>query len=169
MKIRHLAFCVALTLCFAACGEDIAPPISISRDGGSSGMSSSGDSAPGVDAPAGCDLSVDPQASPACVDENVGVFVDGAQGVDTNSGSRAAPLKTIAAALSSAGPKRIYVCEGSYAEALVIKARAAVYGGFACTTWTPGTLKVQVIPAAIGYVLTITKIRKNLTNHTSEA
>jgi Protein of unknown function (DUF1565) len=159
MKSRHLAFCFAL----ASCGDDIAPPASIPRDGGSSGMSSGGDSAPGVDAPAGCDLSVDPQASPACIDENVGVFVDGAKGVDTNAGSRTAPFKTIGKAISIAGAKRVYVCAGTYAESVLLKSRAAVFGGFACGTWAPGTAKVQIAPTSVGYALDVQKVAEAVT------
>jgi hypothetical protein len=85
-----------------------------------------------------CDLTKSPSASPGCIDEAYGVFVDVASGKDDNRGSKGSPYKTIAKALSSNGTKRVYVCEGSYPEGIKLTAGASVYGGFTCGSWVAG-------------------------------
>ena len=47
------------------------------------------------DAPVGCDLSLDPKDSPACVADSVGVFVDSTKS-DGNTGTMESPVATIA-------------------------------------------------------------------------
>lgn len=94
----------------------------------------------GVDAPPGCDPGADPKDSPACVVDSFGVFVDAANGKDTNAGTKLAPVKTIGHALSIVGTKpRIYVCEGAYAEDVVLNAShdgVSMYGGWKCADWS---------------------------------
>ena len=93
-----------------------------------------------TDAPANCDLSKDPKDSPACVDDSVGVFVDATNGKDANAGTKAAPLQTITTALTKADAQhvRLYVCEGTYAEDVVVDAthNGSIYGGWKCADWT---------------------------------
>src|SRR6185503_5893816 len=105
----------------------------ICTDGGS------GDG-PGIDAPANCDLSKDPKDSPACVDDSVGVFVDATSGKDSNAGTKEAPVKTIGAALAKIGSfTRVYVCEGSYAEDLLLDSShdgVSLFGGWKCSDWS---------------------------------
>jgi hypothetical protein len=89
--------------------------------------------------PANCDLAKDPMDSPACIDDGIGIFVDGAGGDDGNAGSKAKPFKTIGKAIASAGAKpRVYVCAGTYAEdvALDQKNAVSIYGGLTCGGWT---------------------------------
>ena len=117
-----------------------------------------GDAQADVVAPPGCDLTQDPKDSPACVDDGVGVFVDAAKGADTNPGTRSAPLKTVSKAVEAAGNKRVYVCEGVYAETLTVKVKASVYGGFTCADWKPGVAPVQIAPSQEGYALDIQKV-----------
>jgi len=101
-----------------------------------SGSSSSGDGSADVstiDAPPGCDLTKDPKDSPACIDDAVGIFVS-PTGSDGATGAKGAPVKTIGKALSIAGPKRVYVCEGSY-DGFELKTGTTIAGGFACADW----------------------------------
>ena len=112
-------------------------------DGG--GSSSGGDAAADVstiDAPPGCDLTKDPKDSPACIDDAVGIFVS-PTGSDGASGAKGAPVKTIGKALSIAGPKRVYVCEGSY-EGFELKTGTTIAGGFACADWNYTGTKPKV-------------------------
>jgi hypothetical protein len=127
-------------------------------DGTCSGAGST-DGGWAVDAPAGCDATKDPGDSPACVDDSVGVFVDGAGGVDTNDGSKAKPFRTIARALASTGQKpRVYVCAGTYVDNVTLDPahRASVYGGFACNGWSYDKAANPVlVKPATGYALEI--------------
>jgi hypothetical protein len=116
---------------------------STSRDGGSN-PSDVGNHDGG--AKAGCDLGRDPIDSPACIDEGVAVFVDGLRGDDTSEGSRARPLRSIMQAVSVAGQKRVYVCEGSYPDRLTLTRFTTLYGGFDCASWAPGTKPTLVRP-----------------------
>ncbi len=89
--------------------------------------------------PKNCDLTADINASPACIDDGIGIFVDGVGGADTNAGTKENPFKTIAHAIAAAGVKpRVYVCAGSYAEDVSITQTNAIsiYGGLQCGTWT---------------------------------
>ncbi|HEX7604515.1 MAG TPA: DUF1565 domain-containing protein, partial [Polyangiaceae bacterium] len=95
----------------------------------------------GVDAPVGCDLTRDPKDSLACVADSVGMFVDATTGDDAaGDGSKAKPLKTIGKALEKVGSRpRIYVCDGTYAEDVVLDAThdgVSLYGGWKCGDWT---------------------------------
>ena len=101
-------------------------------------LGDAGDS--GVDAPPGCNPDVDPKDSPACVADSFGIFVDAANGNDTNAGTKEAPVKTIGAALGKVGSlTRVYVCEGTYLEDLLLDAShdgVSIYGGWKCSDWS---------------------------------
>lgn len=112
--------------------------------------------APEVAAPDGCDLAKPPREAPACVDDGVGVFVSPA-GDDGATGSKTAPLKTIAQGVELArgrGLPRVYVCEGTYDKAVEITAAVSVYGGFSCT-WTYTGAKPKLAPTS-GIALRVT-------------
>lgn len=95
-----------------------------------------------TDAPVSCD----PATDPSCVDEKQGLFVDVAKGTDGGEGTKAAPLKSITAALGKLGTKtRIYVCDGAYPGTLAIKTSVAIYGGFACADWKAGGGKTTIV------------------------
>lgn len=71
--------------------------------------------------------------------ERFGVFVSAA-GTAEGDGSRQRPVSTLARGIELAKPqaKRVYVCNGTYAEALVVTNTVSVIGGFDCadaTTW----------------------------------
>ena len=126
-------------------------------DADGSAMDSPNDG-PGIDAPPGCDLTKEPKDSPACIDDGVGVFVDASKGVDAAAGTKAAPVKTIKAALEKAGAKRVYVCEGSYPENVKVTAANSIYGGFACTTWARTAAKAKVTSPSAAPALRIEKV-----------
>lgn len=76
-------------------------------------------------------------AEPPPVDELTeayGVFVSPA-GSTSGAGTREAPLSTIGAGIAKAkeSGKRVYVCKGTYKEALELKSGISVLGGYACT------------------------------------
>lgn len=83
------------------------------------------------------------------------VFVDTRSGLDGNDGSRAAPKRTIAAAIgaASASNRDVYVSEGNYVESVVLSAGVSVFGGYlASAGWTraAGDLVTIFSPSAIG-------------------
>jgi hypothetical protein len=112
-----------------------------------------------VVAPPGCDLTQSPKDSPACVDDSVGVFVDGTNGADSNTGTRTSPKKTIGAALSAAGAKpRVYICEGTYPEHVKLATAVSLFGGFACASWTYTGGKPKIAPNDVGYAFEVSKV-----------
>ena len=105
------------------------------------------DGGPDVVAPPGCDLTVSPKDSAACVDDSVGVFVS-PSGDDGATGKKAAPLKSIGKAIEVAGARglpRVYVCEGSYDTNVEIKAPVGIHGGFSCG-WAYTGAKPKLAP-----------------------
>jgi hypothetical protein len=120
------------------------------------------------------DVARGPSESACAVDEAYGVFVapPAAGGSDTaGSGTRKAPLATISngVAAAKASGKSVYVCGGSYAEAVVIDAShdgVNLYGGLDCTSWAYAPAnRVVVAPRAPGYALEV----KDLTAGTTIA
>ncbi len=139
-----------------------------STDGGSptdatSAKESSDGGADVVDPPiaARCNPAADPKDSPLCLTNTYGVFVNGTTGADTSAGTKEAPLKTIGAAIakaSTATQKRVYVCEGTYAEHLVLDAAhdgISVYGGWSCADWHYTGTQAKVAPNDAGYALKV--------------
>jgi hypothetical protein len=113
----------------------------VAPDGGNdaTGLDVALDVSNDLNIPQGCDLTADITASPACVDDGIGVFVDVTSGADTNDGTKASPFKTIGHAIGAAGSKvRVYVCAGTYAEDVSITQTNAisVFGGLQCGTWS---------------------------------
>ena len=114
--------------------------------------------------PADCEMEKEPKESPACVDDGVGIFVDGARGDDGNAGTKGAPKKTVNAALSAVGGKpRVYVCAGEYVEAVKVTSGVSLYGGFACGAWTYTGNKAKVTSPAGGYALEIANVASAVT------
>jgi hypothetical protein len=138
VPMRSIVFACFAGSWLVGCSSDaIAPCTTCTDDGGdaSAPMDAAGD----VVVPMNCDLAKDPSDSPACIDDGIGVFVDGMAGDDNNPGTKAKPLKTIAKGIQAAGAKpRVYVCAGTYAEDVVLGQQNAVsiYGGLVCGAWT---------------------------------
>ena len=132
---------VGLSACPAFPSGDLCDQKGVAcADGGmgeGGGSDGGADGAP--DAPPGCDLGKEPKDSPACVSDAVGVFVS-PMGIDTNPGTKQSPVKSIGKALSLVGSKpRVYVCEGTYAEDVVLDAShdgVSIYGGWSCNGWS---------------------------------
>lgn len=80
--------------------------------------------------------------------EKFGYFVT-EKGNDDDDGSRAKPFATIAKAMSKAkiDGKRIYVCAGTYAEALTLEDGVSMIGGYDCSRseWANGTSNSRVV------------------------
>lgn len=101
-----------------------------------------------------CEPAMDPKDHPACVDDTFGVFVDKEGGDDSNAGTRAAPVKSVSAALSKLdGKKRVFLCEGNYFEHITISSPVSIHGGFACGTWSYNGTKARFAPNDTGYIL----------------
>jgi hypothetical protein len=122
------------------------------------------DAAPAEAEAAVCDPTGLPTVSPCVVDEAFGVFVSPA-GNDADAGAagtRAAPMRTLARALSVAKStgKRVYACDNGtgYAETITINAAVdgvALFGGFTCTDWTYSTTRRAVVRSPNGLALVV--------------
>lgn len=139
-------------------------------DAPADGLSSSGSSADGGDA-ATCNGANAP--SSGCVlSSNFGVFVSPA-GMDSNPGTKDAPVATIGHALdlavaADAGvAKAVYACGAQYNENLVVGSSrdgVNVYGGFNCESWGyDSNMKAVVAPSATGFALTVTGLNAGVT------
>jgi hypothetical protein len=112
------------------------------------------------------DAAIDPRVG-VCVDDESGVFVAPDGDDDANTGTRAAPYKSIKNGLEKAkarGPGHpVFICKGEYAEAILINATldgADVYGGFDCKSgWTyDPDYRTIVKPSAPAVPLSIRKV-----------
>ncbi|MDB4995873.1 MAG: Glycine-rich cell wall structural protein precursor, partial [Myxococcaceae bacterium] len=131
-------------------------------DGGSEAEVDSGPTLP-----PGCDGALDPKSAPCQVANETGVFVS-PQGVDTQPGTRQAPLHTITAGIKKVLSRQaetgqrlvgVFVCEGAYTEALAMKGAGqgvSVFGGFSCAAdWAHTGASSTVKPAEKGYALRV--------------
>jgi hypothetical protein len=99
--------------------------------GGDGGVDGEG----GVKPPDGCDATKEPKDSPKCVSSDFGIFVS-PKGTPNGTGKIDSPVNTIAAGLAKTGAiRRLYICDGAYAEHVVLKSAVSLYGGFNCDTW----------------------------------
>jgi hypothetical protein len=123
----------------ATCGNGTAPP----TEGGADVIDGGGADAP-------VDPCVNTPTDPKCLDENTALFVSAPNGVDaTATGTQAKPFKTIGAALGkiTAAKRRIYVCDGTYAEDLALNTShsgVSLFGGIDCTFKAVSTNKPVV-------------------------
>jgi hypothetical protein len=119
-----------------------------------------------VDAAVSCDAVSEANYTSCSLTDTSGVFVS-PNGSDSAAGTMRAPLKTITEGLAKAalGPKRVFVCAGTYDEHLVVGASpdggtsedgVGVYGGFDCTAWNyQASNAVKVAPSTTGYALEV--------------
>src|SRR5438876_120273 len=92
-------------------------------------------------------------SSPSCITVVVAedaIYVSPA-GDDAANGTRAAPLKTIGAALAlagSSGKNRVNVAQGTYPENVQLRSGISLYGGYDPATWTrdPATFITTIGP-----------------------
>ena len=127
------------------------------RDGGEAGPGDAGAEAEA--APPSCNLAADPKDDAAlCVTDAVGVFVDATHGLDTNTGTKASPWKTIGKAVAAA-PSRVYICAGTYPAAVNVTSSVSLYGGWSCSDWSYSASNAVVIaPTAAGAALTLSHV-----------
>ena len=149
---------IAVAACGSSddCNETKTCPGAVPGEGGVDG--DSGTDGPVIVPPKDCDLAKEPKDSPACVDDMVGVFVDAQSGVDSGPGTKMSPVKTIKAALEKAGQKRIYICEGTYAERVKLTGPNSIYGGWSCGKWEHTGTKVLVAPTEAGFALHVDNV-----------
>lgn len=99
----------------------------------------------GSDAPV--DQCVNTPTDPKCLDETKALFVSNPNGNDADAlGTQAKPFKTIGAALAklTTEKRRIYVCDGTYAEDIALNAthsNLSILGGIDCTWHAAPALK----------------------------
>lgn len=152
-----LAACTGSDAPVAGDNFDVTPPGAI--DGGTDGPTGTDGGAPACD----------PNASPVptcLVNEATAVFVSSSLGADSNDGSRAKPLKSIAAAIAAAAPtkKRVYACAETYDEAIAMVDGVSLFGYFDCTAASPwivdtkkfATIHAPTSPAILARNLTLT-------------
>ncbi len=99
-------------------------------DANSSDVSSSDSPADGYDGFT-CDLTQAPRIESCVISDSLGVFV-APSGSDSNDGTMDHPFQTVQYAVDHASPKRVYVCDAQYAEAVSVTVPVSVYGGLAC-------------------------------------
>lgn len=131
-----------------------APDANGSADGGAPDSNTQPDAAPCVPQ-AGEDRPDDDFADTNCdgIDGDVtqAVFV-APSGSDSAAGSMSAPVATLSKAveLAQAAQKDVYVCNGTYAENVVVDTTGvALYGGYDCTkSWSRGSERAVVAPGS---------------------
>lgn len=103
---------------------------------------------------------LDGTAKQSDLDEKLGVFVSTTGSVDAE-GTRGRPVSTIAKgiAMAKATGKRVYVCAGTYREAIVVEDGIPMVGGLDCSTpeWAIGNGRSRVESPTIP-ALSATKI-----------
>ncbi len=145
----------------------VKPDSPIGTDGSDDGSNDGGLDALPDTAPPGCEPGKDPKDSPPCVTDDYGIFVS-PKGSDSAAGTMAAPVQTIATALTKTDAKhpRIYVCAtaGDFKEQISVTAAndgLGIYGGWDCTksgwpyTGTTGAATLSKVDPAKGVALKI--------------
>lgn len=109
-----------------------------------------------------------PSAKPKVLDDKCGVFVS-LTGVDTNGGTKASPLRSVAQGATlakSTGKAWVFVCQGTYSEnSIVVNGDLGLYGKLDCTdgTWTVGAARAVIEASEAGKpVLTFNKSKGRL-------
>ena len=126
---------------------------------GGGGEAGVGQDADGATTPPGCKPEADTIDAPACAADDFAIFVS-PQGHADAAGTRTAPVNSVAGAITKLGTRsRIYVCEGTYAEAISLKGTAvSLFGGVACDSWQYNGAPTKFRPAAPGIGLTFADI-----------
>jgi len=126
--------------------------VAASTSSGGEGGTDTGTDGPPIDP---CATPTNPP-DPKCLDDSTTLFVS-PTGSDANPGTKAAPLGTIGAAVKAATTekKRAYICEGAYAENILIAKSIALIGGINCS-WSGKGARPKIVPAK-GVAITVTK------------
>jgi hypothetical protein len=118
----------AASASFAGCGVDCHATLTCGNaplgEGGSGGASTSSTGGAGA---------CDPSQGEGLIDDACGVFVR-ASGDDTDSGTKASPVATLARAieLATEANKPVFACAEVFSEAVVVPAGTVIYGGLDC-------------------------------------
>lgn len=108
------------------------PGAAVGSEGGSG---SDGDTTTKADAtPPGCDGSKEQKDQAACLNDDFAIFV-APTGKPDSPGTKLAPVNTLARAteLAVAARQRIFVCDGTYDERVILKTPVSIYGGLTCS------------------------------------
>ncbi|HTN85733.1 MAG TPA: PGRS family protein [Sorangium sp.] len=105
-----------------------------------------------IETPAGCV----PNENVGAVDDGCGVFVS-PSGADRNPGTKGIPVKTLRKALALAegsGKRRVYLCAGTFEEAVEVTEGVTIYGGLDCASgWSwAGEQRKTVLTAGVGEI-----------------
>lgn len=153
IRPRSLAFASsALVAVLAACGEDepssASPTSSSTCEADAGGCVSSDDGGLATTPlPDACDPARSLAESPACIADELGIFVSEA-GNDANAGSKAAPVKTIQHGLELASVRtlgRLYVAAGDYPENVSVTIPVTIHGGLDAA-FMPAPMRAVVAP-----------------------
>lgn len=104
----------------------------------------------------------DPSADNPIIADECGVFVSSTLGDDAADGSKANPLKTLAAAIDKASAQgtRVYACAEELQGSVTLSTPLTIHGGFDCkTNWTYVglTMKSTLLSSPDEIALTLTK------------
>jgi hypothetical protein len=67
------------------------------------------------------------------VEDTCGVFVSSSKGADGAAGTKSAPLKTLAEAITKANGLPVYACAEAFAGSVTLASGSAIFGGLDCT------------------------------------
>lgn len=143
--LRHVfAVLAVVAVPLAACVKDDPCAFGECAGSGTSTVDGGPDADNTIAPPPGCDPNADPKDAVPCVDDSYALFVD-RNGSSDNPGTRSAPLPSIGLAVQRHGRRpRIYVCEGTYPEAVPVADAVSIFGGYACGTWVHNGKKALV-------------------------
>ncbi|WP_437830247.1 PGRS family protein [Sorangium sp. So ce1153] len=98
-----------------------------------------------------------PSENAGAVDDGCGVFVS-SSGADRNPGTKGLPVKTLREGLALAGGvsgrRRVYLCAGTFEEAVEVTEGVTIYGGLDCASgWSwAGEQRKTVLTAGVGEI-----------------
>ena len=132
-------------------------------EGACAASADGGDTGTNTDAlPPGCDPGQELKGQPACLNDDFAVFVS-PFGRPENAGTKAAPVNTLKRALelTTSAKQRIFVCDGTYSERILLAAAVSLYGGLSCSDgqWqsSDGRASVGTLQEP-GYALDVQKV-----------
>jgi hypothetical protein len=112
-----------------------------------------------------CDVTKSPADEPCLVDDQYGVFVSSGGSDTAGLGTKASPYKTVMKGLAAAQGKNVYVCAGTYAEAVTIEGAldgSRLFGGFDCSSWVYAASNRPVMKPASGSALVAKALTRGL-------
>jgi hypothetical protein len=126
---RAILGALPLALLVVACGAgDVADKAATGPDGGAN----SATVAPRPNAD--CPEDAWPSVHSCTLHDSLGIFVSGSTGDDSNFGTMDRPVRTIAEGVrrASIDGRRVYVCNGTYDETIVVQRKVSMFGNIEC-------------------------------------